>query len=116
MRFDISVTPNIDKKVDALTEKSIIHFLDGNNILNKWQIDYPDDYEKFIKIVSQVEEQVTEDCMFPTKDNNLLYKGFAELLTKKIKETFLFLDETMIQSLCNQVMADWILRCPINFE
>jgi hypothetical protein len=115
MRFDLS-TPNMEQKVDILTEKSIIHFLDGNNILNKWQIDYPDDYEKFIKIVSQVEEQVAEDCMFPTEDNNLLYKGFSELLTKKIKEAFPFLDETMIHSLCNQVMADWILRCPINFE
>ena len=116
MRFNISITSNIDKKVDDLTEKSIIHFLDGNSILNKWQIDYPDDYEKFIKIVSQVEELVIEECMFPTKDNNLRYKGFAELLENKIKEAFSFLDETMIQSLCNQVMADWILRCPIKFE
>jgi len=38
------------------------------------------------------------------------------LLLEKIKSNFPFLEETMIQNLCNQVLADWILRCPINFE
>lgn len=115
LRFDIN-TLNVDKKVDDLTEKSISHFLDGNSILKKWSIDYPDDYEKFIKIVSLVEEQVVEECMFPNSDNNKLYKRFAVLLNDKIKSSFPFIEDTMVQNLCNQVMADWILRCPINFE
>lgn len=115
LRFATS-NSNVDKKVDDLTEKSVSHFLEGNNILKKWQSDYPDDYEKFIEIVDQVEEQVIEECMFPSVDNNALYKDFSVLLIAKIKESFPFLEQTMIQNLCNQVMADWILRCPINFE
>jgi len=115
LRFD-SNSINVDRKVDDLTEKSISHFLDGISILKKWSIDYPDDYEKFIKIVSLVEEQVVEECMFPNKDNNELYKRFAFLLMEKIKSSFPFIEDTLVQNLCNQVMADWILRCPINFE
>lgn len=107
---------NLDKNVDSLTEKSISHFLEGNDILKKWQSDYPDDYEKFIKIISQVEEQVIEECMFQEKDNNSLYRSFAKMVENKIKDSFPYLDNTMIMNLCNQVMADWILRCPINFE
>ena len=115
LRFD-TYASSIEKKVDDLTEKSISHFLEGNSILKKWSIDYPDDYEKFIKIISQVEEQVIEECMFPNKDNNELYRSFANLLKEKIKTSFPFIEDTMVQNLCNQVMADWILRCPINFE
>lgn len=115
LRFDSSTT-GLEKKVDDLTEKSISHFLDGNSILKKWSNDYPDDYEKFVKIVSQVEEQVIEECMFPSSNNNERYKGFATLLNDKIRKSFPFIEDTMVQNLCNQVMADWILRCPINFE
>jgi len=115
LRFDRTTT-NLDKKVDDLTEKSISHFLDGNSMLKKWSVDYSEDYEKFIKIISQVEEQVIEACMFSHDDKNALYQRFADLLNDKIKNNFPFLEETMAQNLCNQVMADWILRCPIDFE
>jgi hypothetical protein len=115
LRFSGNTT-TVEKKVDDLTEKSISHFLEGNGILKKWSIDYPDDYEKFVKIITQVEEQVIEECMFPSEDNNKLYKSFAGLLKEKIGNSFPFIEETMIQNLCNQVLADWILRCPINFE
>lgn len=114
-RFE-SDTKGIEKKVDSLTEKSVSHFLEGNGILKKWQSDYPDDFEKFIKIINQVEEQVEEECMFPNQDNNKLYRKFSTMVEIKIKESFPYLDQTMVQNLCNQVMADWILRCPIDFE
>jgi hypothetical protein len=54
--------------------------------------------------------------MFPSSNNNERYKGFATLLYDKIRKSFPFIEDTMVQNLCNQVMADWILRCPINFE
>lgn len=114
-RFESS-TNNLDKKVDILTEKSVSHFLEGSGILKKWQSDYPEDFEKFIKIISQVEERVIEECMFPHNDNNLLHEKFSTMVEAKIKEGFPYLDQAMIQNLCNQVMADWILRCPIDFE
>jgi uncharacterized protein (UPF0210 family) len=106
-RFESSAN-NLDKKVDSLTEKSISHFLEGNGILKKWQSDYPEDYEKFIKIISQVEEQVIEECMFQEKDNNILYRSFSLLVEEKVKESFPYLDNAMVVNLCNQVMADWI--------
>ena len=84
--------------------------------MKKWQSDYTEDFEKYIKIISQVEERVVEECMFQISDNNLLYQKFSTLIEVKIKEGFPYLDQAMIQNLCNQVMADWILRCPIDFE
>ena len=109
-------TNGIAKKVDDLTEKSVKHFLNGNIILKRWENDYPDDFEKFIKIKSQFEEKVIEICMFPTDNNNERLKEIETSLFNKVKESFPFLEETMVTNLCNQVMADWILRCPIDFE
>lgn len=107
---------NVDKKVDDLTEQSVKHFLNGNIILKRWENDYPEDFEKFIKIKSQFEEKVIEECMFPTDNNNDRLKEIKANLFSKIKESFPFLEETMVTNLCNQVMADWIMRCPIDFE
>ncbi len=106
----------LEEKVDSLTDKSVSHFMDGAIILSKWRSDYPEDYEKFLKVVSQFEEKVVEECMFPTDDNNARYNNFAIGMKQKLKENFSFLDDTTIEDLCNYVLSDWILRCPIDFD
>lgn len=109
-------THNLEEKVDNLTEKSVKHFLDGNYILKRWEDDYQEEFEKFMKIKTLIEEKVIEDSMFPANNNNQRLKDIEDNLFSKIKESFPLLEETMITNLCNQVMADWILRCPIDFE
>ncbi|MFA0964412.1 hypothetical protein AB9P05_21580 [Roseivirga sp. BDSF3-8] len=115
LRFP-SHTNGIERKVDILTEKSIKHFLNGNFLLNKWENDYPEDFEKFLRIKSQFEEKVIEICIFPTDNNNGRLNEIESSLFTKVKDNFPFLEDTMITNLCNQVMADWIMRCPIDFE
>lgn len=77
---------------------------------------FPKDYEKFIRVVSLFEKKVTEICITNTGDNNLLYKQIELELKVKLKEAFAYIDQTTIDRLTEQVLADWILRCPINFE
>ena len=107
---------NLEKKIDDLTETSVKNFLNGNIILKKWETEYPEDFEKFIQIKSLVEDKVIEDSMFQVGDNNQRLKEIESDLSKRIKENFPFLDQIMIERLCNQVLSDWILRCPIDFE
>jgi hypothetical protein len=114
-RFDISAN-NVDERVDILTEKTIASFLGGNILLRTWENQYPTEYEKFLAIVSLVENEVVEKCMFPVEDKNQLYFSFRNLVTDKLNIAFPKLEQEMIINLTNQVMADWILRCPINFE
>ena len=115
LRFDETAT-NVDERVDVLTEKTIASFLSGNVLLRMWQNEYPTEYEKFLAIVSLIENEVVEKCMFPTEDKNQLYFSFKELVESKLNQAFPKLDQEMIMNLTNQVLADWILRCPINFE
>ena len=109
-------TSDVDKKVDKLTEITIASFLGGNILLRIWQNEYPTEYEKFLSIVSLIENEVIEKCMFPTQDKNELYFSFKSLVEEKLNAAFPKLEQEMIMNLTNQVLADWILRCPINFE
>jgi hypothetical protein len=106
----------IDLTIDKLTEKSVSDFLDGDIILRQWQDEYPEDYEKFLAIISLVESEVEDKCLIPSDNNDKLYWSFKTLLEQKLKEAFQNIEIEMILKLTNRVMADWIFRCPINFD
>ncbi len=115
-RFDDSNFGNVESKVNSLTGKTIDYFLNGNILLRMWQEEYPLQYEKFLSIVSLIESEVIEKCMFPSGDKNALYFSFKELVEAKLKVAFPKLDQQMVIKLTNQILADWILRCPISFD
>lgn len=107
---------NIDDKVNHLTQKSVSDFLNGDAMIRKWAEKYQDQYEKFQKVVDQYEKRVEEKCAVNDGNSNILYNEIEVELKEKIKTSFSFLDDTMIDRLTARVMADWILRCPISFE
>lgn len=107
---------NFDNKVNKLTQNSISDFLNGDAMLRKWAAQYQDQYEKFQKVVSQFEKRVEDKCAIADGGSNELYAEIENELSCKIKSSFPYLDESMIDRLIYRVMADWILRCPISFE
>ena len=115
MRFPSNVK-ELDMKVNHLTHKSVKEMLDGGIIVRKWKENFPEDYERFERIKSQVEEEVKERCLFPTTDNNKRYHEFELMLESRLQLSFTYLDSVTIKSLTKFIMSDWIFRCPINFE
>jgi hypothetical protein len=115
-RLENNNVSKIEQKVDNLTDKTIKNFLDGKEVLQNWYNVFPSEYERFIKIVSQVEEKVEEECLFTTSNYNERYKEIQEMLEEKLQNSFSDLDTIMVTDLANHVIADWILRCPLNFE
>lgn len=107
---------NFDDRVNNLTQKSVSDFLNGDAMIRKWAEKYQDQYEKFQKVIDQFEKRVEEKCTVANGHSNKLYDEIEQELRSKIKSSFDFLDETMIDRLTYRVMADWILRCPISFE
>lgn len=113
------LNPNIqqiDFKVDCLTDITIQQKLEGDSIINRWQTNYPSDYETFLRVVDLIEREVVITCMQPCSDNMQRYKDFKTLIYNKLKLTFGYLSEPMLLSLSNKVVSDWILNCPIDFE
>jgi hypothetical protein len=111
-----STSQNKESKVNTITNNTIENFLDGNFIIQKWAEAYQTDYEKFQRIVGVFEKEVEERCMTNTQDNNILYNEIKSELKTKLNQSFSYLDDLTIDKLSNRVMADWVLRCPIDFE
>ena len=105
-----------DFKVNKLTQKSVSDFLNGDSLIRKWAEKYQDQYEKFQRVIALFEEKVEEKCAVFDGNSNQLYYEIETELKAKIKSSFDYLDDIMIDRLTNRVMADWILRCPISFE
>lgn len=109
-------TSGVDKKINTLTDATIESFLDLNTILMRWRSAHPDDYEKYLMLISQIEKDVQEMCMFPSSDNNELYKQLRTLVRERLNSNFGYLNDITIESLTNGAVADWLLRCPLDFE
>ena len=107
---------NIDDKVNMLTQKSVSDFLNGDTMIRKWAEKYQDQFEKFQKVIALFEEKVKEKCAVNEETSNNLYNEIEIELRDKLKESFAYLDDIMIDRLTCRVMADWILRCPLSFE
>lgn len=111
-----STTKDKDIKINKLTDRTVGDFLAEQSILKKWKELFPDEYEKFLRIISDYEDTVEEMCIVNTDDNNKLYDTIKDELKKRIGNAFRTLDDLTIEKLTKGVLADWLLRCPINFE
>lgn len=107
---------NKEDKVNKLTQQTVDDFLCQQQILNKWKELKPTDYEKFIRIIGDYESTVEELCITSTDGNNQLYERIRNELKNKLKESFSCYEDLTLEKLTKGVIADWILRCPINFE
>ena len=107
---------NFDGKVNKLTETSVSDFLDGDIVIRSWAQKYQDQYEKFQKVIDIFERRVEGKCATSSGGSNELYYEIETELKEKLKSSFDYLDDIMIDRLTARVMADWILRCPIDFE
>lgn len=105
-----------ESNIQVLTQKTIRHFLDGSIILEKWKDYIQDDYEKFRGLVDRFEEEVIEICVFPTDDFNERLRSIKQDIASMISENFHGISTVMSKDLSNYVVADWILRCPIEFQ
>lgn len=107
---------NFETNLDKLVDINVQNYLEGNNILIKWEEDYPSDYEIFLNITSAIESEIEERCISNTKEPSELYEEFRNILKREIQNSFTNLAPQMVTKLTNWALADWIFRCPINFE
>lgn len=107
---------NKEEKINKLTDFTIGDFLDEQQIVTTWKNLFPNDYEKFFRLVYDYEKTVKEMCITNTNDNNLLYEKIKQELKERLTQSFPYIEDITLEKLMKGVVADWILRCPINFE
>ena len=109
-------SPNKENRVNKLTEMTIDNYLSEMCILQKFMKIDLSEYERFLRIVADFEGTVEERCMLNTEKNLQLYENIKRELKSKLAENFTYLEDITLEKLMKGVVADWILRCPINFE
>lgn len=107
---------NKEEKINKLTDFTIGDFLDEQQLVTTWKNLIPNDYEKFLRLVGDYEKTVEEMCITNTDDNNLLYEKIKQELKERLTQSFPYIEDITLEKLMKGVVADWILRCPINFE
>ena len=107
---------NRDVKIQKLTDHTITNFINGNVTIKLLEQKFPDDYEKLIRVISQFEKKVEESCITNEGSSKELYDSIEFELKSRISKTLSYIDDITIIKLTEQILADWILRCPIDFE
>jgi hypothetical protein len=101
--------------VDKFTHATISDFLKGSAIIERFKTLVPDQYERFVKIIKQETTDVEDLSVSPSGNHNQRYIDVKKDVESKISSSFPNLDEIMVTELSRYVIADWILRCPLDF-
>ena len=102
----------IIKRVD----RTVSNLLIGDSILKSWEVISQEQLEKFNRIVNLLEKKVEDLCELPSNDNQKQYREIIEIVKNTIDNEFKTLSKAMRLQLIDRVIADWLLRCPLNFE
>ena len=112
---DFSDLTELDKSVLAATDISIDRYLKGKKTLNFLRVNHPRDYERFKRIISQLEEEVTFDSLGTIADKKLFIKEQINTVEQKLLTQLNGFDTIMLRDLANQVVSRWLLECSLNF-
>jgi len=94
---------------------SIDRYLKGKTTLDFLRVNHPRDFERFKRIISQLEEEVTFDSLGAIENKKLFIKEQIDTVEQKLLEQLNGFDRTMLRALANQVVSRWLLECSLNF-
>lgn len=112
---DFSDLTELEKSVLEATDMSIDRYLKGKNTLDFLRVNHPRDFERFKRIISQLEEEVTFDSLGAIENKKLFIKEQIDTVEQKLLEQLNGFDRTMLRALANQVVSRWLLECSLNF-
>ncbi len=105
----------IEDSTDKATKMSVGRYLKGKKTIAFLRVNHPRDYERFKRLISQMEEEVEFESLGKILNKKMFLKDQTNLVYKRLTEHLKGFDEIMIRSLAHQVVSRWILECPLNF-
>jgi hypothetical protein len=106
-------TLRTDQDRRAFHGKVLKWYLEGQEILQELRI-YPEVYEKVVKAISHRENFLAMSAVSGYTAQEILtssLQGLRETLQREVRELHSFSAE----SLAHEAVADWLLRCPLDF-
>ena len=115
IRYGNSTSDN-SARVATQVDRTIQNLLIGDSILKEWESLYQDQFERFNKVIEALERNISDLCDVPTSNSEERYKDIQKIVKETIDKEFPLLNTTTRMNLSMRVIADWLLRCPLNFE
>ena len=103
------------QNTNSMTHCTVTDFFDYNGIMQKWSSEYQEEYEKFLLIVKNYEKWLTREALLSGWENNVMYQKILNDFKAILIKSFPNLWVPTIDTLTRWTIADWILRCPLNF-
>jgi hypothetical protein len=114
--FNVQLTESqIVDRVNKMTERNIRNFLNGESITRNWLLKFPEILANFLSLKGAI-EHLAEDICATSSNPAEAYESIQKMVESKLANAFPNLDETTRTHLNSHLMADWILRCPIEFS
>lgn len=99
------------------TNYTIEDYLIGEDIKKQWSDILDIEYEKFLKIKSALERIIKSQSTVPFPDRNKKIEEIRKMLVDKLSIEFpKLLNEADKENLASSIIADWIMRCPLDFK
>lgn len=99
------------------TNYTIEDYLIGEDIKKQWSDILDIEYEKFLKIKSALERIIKNQSTVPFPDRNKKIEEIRKMLVEKLSIEFpKLLNEADKENLASSIIADWIMRCPLDFK
>jgi hypothetical protein len=93
---------------------SIRDHIKGQNAHEQLRTNFPEICDKILSIKHSVEEQLETDSTLDNGVATLTYKAVQEKFASRLKEQ-LHLSPQLVDDLTAEALADWLLRCPLDF-
>lgn len=115
--YDDDFTDKIELETSILahTEISVDRYLKGKKNLDFLRINHPKDYERFKRIIAQLEEEVMVESLGKIVDKKQFIREQTNSVEAKLSNGLKGFDTVMLRDLANQVVSRWVLECSLNF-
>ena len=106
---------NNQDKLNRFTFNIFKCFIEGQEELNMLNKSYPDTYNKLSRLKNSIEKKVQQSSLIGIELKDL--KTIQEDYKDSLEKDFMNVCETsLLENLAQEAIADWMARCPIDFE
>ena len=106
---------NNQDKLNKFTFSVFKYFIEGQEELNMLNKSYPDIYAGLSRLKNSIEKKVQQQSLIgiELKDLKTIQEEYKNDLEKDFKNAC---EISLLENLAQEAIADWMARCPIDFE
>lgn len=106
---------NDETRLNKFTYLIFKYFLEGQEELDMLNKSYPDVYQKLIRLKNSVEKDIEQKSIIGLNlhDIQRIQKEYKEELEKDFNNSC---ELSLLSNLAQEAVADWMARCPIDFN